>query len=243
MNTFKNIGAEALFSPSQKCEDGRFNDSVFWSINSDDANLYTATNITGYYTRMIESYIKSFDGMENVSVVPALNKELEEDFSDPVIVVQRGNMQMLNAGIMNKGRLPEIPSVDQNAFDDTFPTANYHESLMYSDMIDMQMSITIYGYTHAETERISILLYNLLFAASYDALSYTFDFITGISPPSVSAVSVSEKHSEVYTSNISWIITYVDDAILLIRKNVIKYVTIMLQESKEERKDSSNLSE
>jgi hypothetical protein len=93
----------------------------------------------------------------------------------------------------------------------------------------------VYGYTHAETERISILLYNLLFAASYNTFAETFKFITGISPPSVSPVTVSEKHSEVYTSNISWIVTYADDAILLIRKNVIKYATIMLRESEEDR--------
>ena len=233
----KNIGADSRYPKDQMCDE-LLHDKTFWSINEEKAKLLTPTNIAGYYLRMVDSYIHSFDELSRTSVKPAINKELEEDFSDPIIVVQRGELAPHNVGIMNSDRLPETGIIPQEQFEESYPEANYYESNRYSEFVTMGMAITIYGQTLAEVEKIGVLLYNLLLAASYDALGKTFDFIIGINPPTLSPVGATEKHSEIYSAQISWSVEYKDDAILLIRKNVIKYATIMLREVEEDRKQS-----
>ncbi len=230
----KNIGAETKYPKVQGC-DGILHDKTFWSINKEETSLLTSTNISGYYLRMIRSYISSFDNLSDVEVKPAINKELEEDFSNPIVVVQRGELSPHNVGIMNIDKLENIGVISAESFEDKYPDANFYESNRYSEFVNMGMSVTIYGMTTAEVEKISVLLYNLLLAASYDALTQTFEFIIGVNPPTLSPVGAVEKHSEIYSSQIAWQIEYKDDAILLIRKNVIKYATIMLRESEEDR--------
>lgn len=235
----KNIGAESRYPKDQACDE-ILHDKTFWSINSEEAQLLTPTNISGYYLRMIKSYIGSFEDMSRVSVKPAINKELEEDFSDPIVTIQRGELAPYNVGIMNSSKLENSGIIDIGKFENSYPEANFYESEVHSELARMTMNVTIYGSAMAEVEKIGILVYNLLLAASYDALKKTFDFIIGISPPTLSPVAVMEKHSEIFTAQISWTVEYKDDAILLIRKNVIKYATIMLREVEEGRKASAN---
>jgi hypothetical protein len=235
----KNIGAESSYPRRQGCDE-ILHDKTFWSINSDESSLLTSTNISGYYLRMIRSYISSFDELSKVSVKPAINKELEEDFSEPIITVQRGTLTPMNVGIMNGELLSDTGIMDVGTFSEKYPEANFYESTRNSELVSMSMTATVYGLTVAEVEKICVLVYNLLLAASYDAMKKTFDFVIGVNPPTLSPVAVTEKHSEVYSAQISWQVDYKDDAILLIRKNVIKYATIMLRESEEERKSTSS---
>lgn len=234
----KNIGANSVIKPFTSCNESLLDDT-FWSINEEEASLSTPTNITGYYMRMIEGYIKSFDDLSEILVKPAINKELEEDFADPVIVIQRGELTPSNVGIMNSESFDKSGIMPQGIFNEKHPDANFYDSTVHSEMVTMGLNISIYGLTTAEVEKISILLYNLLLAASYDVLRDSFEFILAINPPVLSPVGVSEKHSEIYTAQINWSLVYKDDAILLIRKNVIKYATIIVREKMEERKLSS----
>ncbi len=230
----KNIGVNEEYVAIQpECNEPLL-DGSFWA-NEERTKLYTSTNIAGYYLRMVKSYIASFDEFKKVTVKPAINKELEEKFADPIVVVQRGVLAPNNIGIMNNERIENIPGIDAGTFNEKHPDANYYESKMYSEMVKMDMSIDVYGYTTAEVEKIAVNIYNLILAASYDVLAGSFKFIIGGNPPTLSPVSVMEKHSEVYTAQIGWQLEYKDDAILLIRKNVIKYATIILREEMEDR--------
>jgi hypothetical protein len=230
----KNIGIESEYPARQGCQEGLL-EETFWSVNADQSELETATNISGYYLRMIESYLHSFSELSKVSVKSAINKELEEDFSDPVVVVQRGQLTPHNIGVMNSNMLSDSGITTFDDFSNAHPQANYYDSKIYTELMSMTLTATIYGSTYAEVEKIGILAYNLLMASSYDAMVPTFKFIVGINPPTLSPVGVTEKHSEIYTASIEWSLEYRDDAILLIRKNVIKYATIMLRESEEDR--------
>lgn len=231
----KHIGMNEEYIAIQPECNEQLDEGVFWA-NSERTKLSTPTNIAGYYLRMIKSYILSFDELSKIAVKPSINKELEEKFAEPIIVVQRGVLQPHNVGIMNNNRLENVPSIGLNEFQEKQPEANYYESKMYSEFVNMGMEVDIYGYTPAEVEKISVLVYNLILAASYDVLAGSFKFIIGGTPPTLSPVGITEKHSEVYTSQIAWSIDYKDDSILLIRKNVIKYATIIAREDTTERR-------
>ena len=230
----KNIGFDEAYYPQQgECEPQIF-DETFWA-NSEKTSLYTSTNIVGYYLRMIKSYIESFDDFKNITVKPAADKEIEENYSDPIIVVSRGVVTPHNVGIMNENRLPSIPGIPLEGFSGTLSDVNPEESKAYSDILTMEVSVRVYAPKSAEVERIANAVFYLLMAASYNVMSKTFRFILGTNPPTLSPVSVTEKHSEVYTAQISWSLDYKNDAIVLIRKNLIKYATITVREGDAER--------
>ena len=122
-----------------------------------------------------------------------------------------------------------MPSAIPN-FEEEYPEASLADSKMYSDLISMGIHINIYGSTSAEVEAIGNILHPLIMATSYDALKYPFPFIQYVNPPVMSPVDVVEKHDDVYMLNIGWQVTYRDDTVLLIKKNVLKYATIIVRD-------------
>ena len=230
----KNIGFDEKYRPIQGACDPKIFDETFWA-NEEKSELYNATNIVGYYLRMIKAYIKSFDDLQDVTVKPAADKEMEENYSSPSIVISRGVLSPHNVGIMNKGGIAEIPGIPMEPFGNSHPDISYNDSKAYSDILNMVISVRVYAMTSAEAEKISILLFHLLIAASYDVLSRSFNFLIGINPPTLSQIVVEEKHSEVYSAKIEWSLDYRNDAIVMIRKNLIKYATITVRENDADR--------
>lgn len=219
----------------QSCKQDELKEGVFWA-DSENKQLLTPTNIVGYYLRMIKSYLSATEKYHKVDVKPALNKELNEDFGDPFIVIKRDILSAQNLGVNgNKTKLPEaLPDGIAN-FGENYPEASLADSVMYSDLMTMGVHLNIYGTTSAEVEAIGNVIFPLVMATSYDALKNPFPFIQYVNPPTMMPVEVVEKHSEVYTLTISWSIIYRDDTVLLIKKNVIKYATIVVREELEER--------
>jgi len=234
MSDSVNIGAESVYD-SSGCPIGGLEEKTFWSINIEEAELKNATNIVGYYMRMIRSYLSSFSGLENIQVKPAINKNLAEDYGGPVVVVQRGQLSPANVGILNSNRLSETGMISSENFEAMYPEASFEDSRVTTELMNMMVTVTVFGMSHAETERISMLVFNLIHATSYDILKKTFGFIVSVNPPIVSQVGVEEKHSEIYSCQLAWSVDYKDDSVLLIRKNLIKYATIMVREQDENR--------
>ena len=186
--------------------------------------------------RMISSFLSETERYNRVEVKPALNKELIEDFGEPLIVVKRDVLSAQNLGVLgNKTKLPQAMPAAIPGFESKYPDASLNDSVMYSDLMTMGIHINIYGNTSAEVESIGNVVFPLIMATSYDALKHPFPFIQYVNPPSMMPVEVVEKHSEVYMVTLSWNIIYRDDTVLLIKKNVIKYATIVVREELEER--------
>lgn len=217
----------------QGCTEEELSSSVFWA-NDEESALLTPINIIGYYTRMIESYISTIPDFDGISIKPVINKELEEDFSDPIIVVKRGNLVPSNIGIMNIAQL-DGSHIDLDNFSEKQPDVSLLESKVSSELISLSVITEVYGHSVAEVEKIGNVIHRLIMATGYDAMRISFDFIIAVNPPTLTEVGIVEKHSEVYTLQIVWNIEYKDDSILLIRKNTIKYATIMVREKPEER--------
>ena len=216
--------------PKQPCTQDELKTGIFWA-DKEDKQLLTPTNIVGYYMRMIKSYLLDSDKYLNVEVKPALNRELNEDFGNPVIVVKRDVLAPMNMGIMgDKKSLPKFMPSAIPGFEEKYPDASLADSKVYSDLVTMGIHINVYGTTSAEIEAIGNILHPLIMATSYDALKYPFPFIQYVNPPVMSPVNVVEKHDDVYMLNIAWEVTYRDDTVLLIKKNVLKYATIIVRD-------------
>ena len=163
--------------PKQSCEQETLKTGVFWA-DEEEKQLQTPTNIVGYYLRMIQSYLIDSKRYKNVVVKPAINKELNEDFGNPVVIVKRDVLSPYNLGIMgDKKRLMEsMPSAIPN-FNRDYPEASLEDSKVYTDLMRMGIHINIYGATSAEVEAIGNILHPLIMATSYDALKLPFPFI------------------------------------------------------------------
>lgn len=223
---------EVLMSdmPKQSCKQDSLSPGIFWA-DEEEKRLLTPTNIVGYYLRMIKAYLEDSGKYAHVSVKPAINKELNEDFGNPIVVVKRDTLSPMNLGVMGDKKNLEsaMPSAIPD-FEENYPDASLKDSKVYSDLISMGVHINVYGATSAEVEAIGNILHPLIMATSYDALRYPFPFISYVTPPTMSPVDVMEKHNEIYMLNIAWGITYRDDTVLLIKKNVLKYATIIVRD-------------
>lgn len=214
----------------QKCEHGSLFKDIFWA-DEERVDFETPSNIVGYYLRMIKAFLQDSDNYKDVSVKPSINKNFNEDFGNPVVVVKRDVVSPMNLGIMgNKNKLTSVMPEAIPGFEVDFPEASLDESVVYSDLVTIGIHANIYSSTLAEVEAIANLIYPLITATSYDALKYPFPFIKYVNPPTLSPVDVVEKHDDVYMANIAWTITYKDDTVLLIRKNVIKYARITVED-------------
>ena len=217
-------------SPKQSCDQDSLHPGIFWA-DEEEKQLLTPTNIVGYYLRMIQAYLNDSGKYDNIAVKPAINKELNEDFGNPIVVVKRDMLAPMNLGLMGdkKALTKGMPSAIPD-FEEKYPEASLEDSKMYSDLITMGIHINIYGTTSAEVEAIGNILHPLIMATSYDALKYPFPFIKYVNPPTMSPVDVVERHDDVYMLNIEWNVTYKDDTVLLIKKNVLKYATIIVRD-------------
>lgn len=216
--------------PKQACTQDELKTGIFWA-DEEAKQLLTPTNIVGYYMRMIKSYLLDSETYKDVDVKPALNKELNEDFGNPLVVVKRGTLAPMNMGVMgDKKSLTEFMPSAIPSFEENYPDASLPDSKVYSDLVTMGIHINVYGTTSAEIEAIGNILHPLIMATSYDALKYPFPFIQYVNPPVMSPVDVVEKHDDVYMLNIGWEVTYRDDTVLLIKKNVLKYATIIVRD-------------
>jgi len=221
--------------PKQSCKQEELEEGVFWA-DSEDKQLLTPTNIVGYYQRMVKSFLNSTEKYQDTEVKPAFNKEANEDFGNPFVVVQRDSLSAQNLGVNgNKTKLPQALPAGIANFGEKYPEASVEDSVMYSDLINMGVHLNIYGNSSAEVEAIANTVFPLIMATSYDALKLPFPFIQYVTPPSMSPVNTMEKHTDVYVVALSWNITYRDDTVLLIKKNVLKYATITVREELEER--------
>ncbi len=214
----------------QSCSQDRLKPGIFWA-DQEEKQLLTPTNIVGYYMRMISAYLKDSDSYSSVVVKPAINKELNEDFGNPIVVVKRDMLNPMNIGVMgDKKSLPSYMPEAIPGFEAEYPDASINDSKVYSDLISMGIHVNIYATNSAEVEAIGNILHPLIMATSYDALKYPFPFIQYVNPPAMSPVDVVERHDDVYMLNLSWQITYRDDTVLLIKKNVLKYATIIVRD-------------
>ena len=214
----------------QSCSQQELKDGVFWA-DEENKKLLSPTNIVGYYLRMVASFLSENEVYKKTIVKPAINKELNEDFGEPIVVVKRDTLTPGNIGIMgNKEKLTSaMPSAIPN-FNENYPEASVEDSVMYSDFMSMGVHLTIYGTSSAEVEGIGNTIFPLIMATSYDALKYPFPFIIYVNPPTMSPVDIMEKHDDLYMLTIAWNITYRDDTVLLIKKNVIKYATVIVRD-------------
>ncbi len=216
--------------PKQSCQQDSLKPGIFWA-DEEEKQLLTPTNIVGYYLRMIQAYLNDSDKYSHIIVKPSINNDMNEDFGNPIVVVKRDVLAPMNIGIMGDKKPLDtyIPSAIPD-FSKEYPEAILSESKVYSDFISMGIHLNIYGTTSAEVEAVGNILHPLIMATSYDALRYPFPFVQSTTPPSMSPVDVMEKHSDIYMLNIGWNVTYRDDTVLLIKKNVIKYATIIVRD-------------
>ena len=216
--------------PKQSCGQSSIKPGIFWA-DEEEKQLLTPTNIVGYYLRMIKAYLEDSEKYSHIAVKPSINKDMNEDFGNPIVTVKRDVLAPMNIGVMgDKKKLSSyMPSAIPD-FEEKYKEASFEDSKVYSDLISMGIHLNIYGTSSAEVEAVGNILHPLIMATSYDALKCPFPFIQYVNPPTMSPVDVMEKHSEIYMLNIAWQITYRDDTVLLIKKNVLKYATITVRD-------------
>jgi hypothetical protein len=215
--------------PKQGCSE-ELPDKLFW-IDQEDKVLETPMNIVGYFLRMTQKYLQDSETYSKVQVNPSINDEYFETFGDPLVTIKRGLLQPSNLPMpgfkepLTKEMPEAIPGLEEK-----FPEANILESNQYKDLIHMQIQANVYASTLAECESIGNLLHQLYFANSYDVLRVPFPFIQNVEPPIMTETNVMDKHDDVYFLTIQWGLSYWDESILLIKKNVIKYATIIVRD-------------
>jgi len=216
-------------TPKQGCHEN-IADKLFW-IDEENKELSSPSNIIGYLLRMTQKFFEDSDQYSKVKVKPSINDEYFENFGDPVVTIRRGQLQPENLGV-NGSKSPLTEAFPQGIpeFEEKFPDANINESSMYKDLLDMGVLVNLYALTLAECEAIGFLLHRLFMATSYDVLKIPFPFIQYSTPPVMTATEVMEKHDDIYMLSLQWSISYWDETVVLVKKNVIKYATIIVRD-------------
>jgi hypothetical protein len=215
--------------PKQGCSEP-LPEQVFW-MDEEGKQLSSPSSIIGYLIRMTQAYLAASDTYKKVQVKPSINDEYFENFGDPLVTIRRGQVQPENLGIMGgKTPLPKTFPDGIPGFDDKYPNANFLDSNKYTDLVQMVVMVNLYAATLAECENIGFMLYRLFMASGADVLKGPFPFIQFATFPTMTPTEVMEKHDDIYMLSLQWAISYWDDSIVLVRKNVIKYATIIVRD-------------
>ena len=200
--------------------------SAFFAEPEKEENIFTPTNITGAYRRIIKKYLSSTKYSKTM-VLSALNKEEYSKHQDPIVAVQRSTISPTSLGVMGgkekfKGSLPAgLPGAEKYS-----PL----DSSKYTHLQNLQVVFYIFTETLGEGEAIAYIIHQLLTAYGNDVLSNYTDAIKYVTLPQTSAITPDEKYTSKYIGTISVNVTFQDETVLLIRKNMIKYLRIKVSE-------------
>jgi len=188
------------------------------------ADIYTPTNITGMYRKLISQYLEQTE-YSKTKVLPAINKEQDIDHGNTFIVIKRGSLTKSELGIKGwniKGvTLPEgMDATDISILD----------SESWKHLQELGIECTLYGENLAEIEKIGYIVYRLILAYSNDILSKYTPGIKNVSAISLSEAVPSKKHTNRFECYINFNVTFFDKTILLMAKNMIKYLNITVSE-------------
>jgi len=190
-----------------------------------DGDIYTPTNITGMYRRIISGYLAGTN-YSKTKVLPALNKEQSPDHGDSLIVVKRGSLSDSGLGIKGKSeRVGILPAGLPGA--DRFSGA---DSKSMTHLQNLSVDCTVYGENLAEIEAIGYIVYKLILAYSNDILSKYTPGIKNVTSPTLSEAVPSKKHTNRFECYINFNVSYIDETILLMSENMIKYLNITVSE-------------
>ena len=143
-----------------------------------------------------------------------------------MVVVKRGALSDSGLGVKGgRTKLQSLPSGLPGA--DAFSAK---DSESYSHLQNLTVECTVYGENLAEIESIAYLVYRLVLAYSNDILSKYTPGIKNVSSPTLSEAVPSKKHTDRYECYISFNVTFFDETILLMGKNMIKYLNITVSE-------------
>ena len=201
--------------------------SRFVHAPEENKELYTPTNITGFYRKALTSYFKTLN-LSSIKIFPARNTDQEKTHKDPFLTIKRGTLGSAGLGIANDGRgisgavLPAgIPGASGISMGDSRETTHIQT---------LDIEVIIYGENLAETEKISYLAYKMILAYSLGSMSEFTNGIQYASKPNLTEVLPSKKHSDRFECYLSWQVQFTDDTVLLIQKNMIKYIRITVAE-------------
>jgi hypothetical protein len=190
-----------------------------------DGNIYTPTNITGMYRELIQGYLSATE-YSQTKVLPAINKEQDIDHGHPLVVVKRGALSDSGLGI--KGDKKKSISLPVGLpFADNYSPSDSEE---WKHLQNMAVECTVYGENLAEIERLGYIVYRLILAYSNDVLSKYTPNIKNVSTISLSEIVPSEKHTNRFECYINFNVSFFDETILLMGKNMIEYLNITVSE-------------
>lgn len=189
-------------------------------------SIYTPANIAGMYRKLLKAYFSN-TLYSSMKITPAINSELEPNHGNPLIVLKRGSLTPTGTGV--KGGKEKITSDFPVGIPGSEKFSNL-DSKKYYHLQNLEIEVTVYSDTLAECENISYLAHRMFLGYGQDVLANYTDGIKLVSDPTTSEVVPSKKYKDRYESYINFTVTYLDETILLITKNMLEYVRITVSE-------------
>jgi len=190
-------------------------------------DIYTPSNIAGMYRQLINAYLA--DTIYNsVNVTPAIHTDQIKDHGNPVVVIKRKTISPSGLGVMGgKGGVDaaSIPNSILNQGNISVP-----DSASYAHFQNLELELSIYADHLAEAETLGYYIYRFLMGYANDVLRQYSDGIKFVTAPTFTEVLPSKKHKQRFEAYISWNVQYLDRTVLLMEKNVIKYLNITVSE-------------
>jgi hypothetical protein len=177
------------------------------------------------YRKLMTGYLSKTE-YSQTKILPAINKEQDIDHGRAFVVVKRGSLS--DAGLGIKGDKTKSVSLPAGLpFVDSYSPFDSEE---WRHLQNMAIECTIYGENLAEIERLGYILYRLILAYSNDVFSKYTPSIKNVSAVSLSEIVPSKKHTDRFECYINFNVSFLDETILLMGKNMIKYLSITVSE-------------
>lgn len=218
-------GKEAIAHNSDTIDSKKCSPLVYFTEPESESCVYTPSNITGMYRRLISKYLKTTKHSA-ARVLPTLNKEQSPDHGDPLILVKRGSLSPSELGVMGgKRKGVDIPKGLPGSDSISGP-----DSKSFANLLRLDIEVSIFAETLAECETIGYICFKVLTAYSYDVMSKYIPTMKYVSPPTLTECLPSKKHNNRFECYINFNLTYTDESVLLIDKNMIKYIRMSVSE-------------
>ena len=200
---------------------------MFFSEIPYQEEIYTPSNIAGMYRQLINNYLKD-TVYKAVNVTPAIHTDVIKDHGNAVVVLKRKTITPSGLGVMGGKGTVSAASVPNSILNQG--NVSVGDSTSYSHLQNLDLELSIYTDHLAEAETLGYFIYRFLMGFSNDVMRKYSDGIKYASPPTFTEVLPSKKHKQRYEAYISWNVQYLDQTVLLMEKNVIKYLNITVSE-------------
>jgi len=193
-------------------------------VDHQNREIGTPKDLVGFVKNMIKNMLIDI-GRCDIETDIIFNEEKTRT-SPAYVLVQRGEVSGANLAI------PGGAFSLNNTIATDSEKVNQNETMVGSHLLQTNLTIKTYSTNRAELEDISYKIYLLLLSLSDTNIQLFFSNIKKTMEPILTSINQEDGYQNMYSTQIMWQILFIENDILLFKKNLIKYFRTNIKEKR-----------